>query len=254
MDPAVIAALILFGMLAGILGTMFGLGGGMLLVPVLTILYGLSAADAAAVSLAGIVAASAGGASQGIRKRKANIRLGLLLEIPTAIGAVIGAAVAAYMEDVWLMILFAAVMIYSGIRMALGTERRGDGEDYEAKNVPSGMAVCGAAGMMASMTGVGGGMIKVPLMNLHMGIPIKAAAATSSYMIGITAFSGAIVYFMSGTMLTDYAASVAAGAFIGSFIGSAISSRIGGNSLKRYFALFAFAMAVSVLLRAGGMI
>lgn len=273
MEPLLILGLIFFGILAGVLGTMFGLGGGIILVPVLTIIYGLSATEAAAVSLVGIIAASAGGASAGIRERSANIKLGMLLEIPTAMGAVIGAFVAIYIDDIWLMLLFAAIITYSGIRMIMNKERviseekekgdydftyydnkKGEIVSYTVQNVSKGSAACGFAGAIASMTGVGGGMIKVPLMNLYMGVPMKAAAPTSSYMIGITAFSGAVVYFIGGEIILAYAASVAIGGFIGSLLGFEISKHFNGKSLRKYFAILAFAMAASVLLQVGGVL
>lgn len=263
MDPLIIVGMMLFGVLAGTLGLMFGLGGGIILVPVLTIIYGLTATEAAAVSLVGILAASAGGSAKLIRKRASNIKLGLLLEIPTALGAILGAFIAIYIDETWLLVLFGMIMIYSGFRMIKGNGNSGtDGrsdkedaiEDYDIENVPSGMAVCGFAGAIASMTGVGGGMIKVPLMNVHMGVPMKAATATSNYMIGITAFSGAIVYFIGGEIILVYAAAVAVGAFIGSYIGLWISSFFDGRALRKYFSVVAFAMAVFVLLKAGGVL
>lgn len=269
MEPVLILSLILFGVLAGVLGTLFGLGGGIILVPVLTIIYGLTASEAAAISLVGIIATSTAGASFLVKERSANIRLGLLLEITTALGAMAGAVIAMYMDDLWLTVIFAAVMIYSGIRMAL--DRKGangtdgtefeyyDNKDctvmkYDVKNIGTGATASGIAGAVASMTGVGGGAIKVPLMNLHMGVPMKAATATSSYMIGITAFSGALVYFMGGEILLGYAAAVAVGGFLGSVVGFKISSFFSGASLKRYFSILLFAIAVSVLLNAGGLL
>ena len=98
-----------------------------------------------------------------------------------------------------------------------------------------GMALCTVAGMISSMTGVGGGAIKVPLMNIYMHVPMKAASATSSYMIGITAFSGAITYFLGGQVLLGYAAGVAIGAFLGSLMGTALARRINGKHLRKYF-------------------
>jgi uncharacterized membrane protein YfcA len=127
-------------------------------------------------------------------------------------------------------------------------------KNYEIVNVKSGLAVCTAAGVLSSMTGVGGGTIKVPLMNIHMRVPIKVASATSSYMIGITAFSGAIVYFIHGTLLLDYAAAIAVGALLGSLIGSRIAKMIDAGPMRRYFSILMFAISVVILLEAGGVL
>ena len=216
-------ALLLVGIFAGAFGAVFGLGGGIILIPVMTILFGLGAAEAAAASLIGIVATSAGAASRSLKKGTANIRLGLLLEITTSVGAIAGAAIAVYMADWVLFLFFAAVMLYSGIKMAVSPERIVEESDeggmmtfeyteasegdavkrYTVKNTRSGLGLCVVAGMISSMTGVGGGSIKVPLMNIHMHVPLKVASATSSYMIGITAFSGAIIYLAAGEVLLD---------------------------------------------------
>ena len=133
-------------------------------------------------------------------------------------------------------------------------EAHGDSVRYQVQNVKGGMALCTVAGMISSMTGVGGGAIKVPLMNIYMHVPMKAASATSSYMIGITAFSGAITYFLGGQVLLEYAAGVAIGAFLGSLIGSSLDRRINGKHLRKYFSAVLFVMAFLVLLQAGGIL
>ena len=187
---------------------------------------------------------------------------------------------ATYLESWILMVLFSVIIIYSAFRMIINPERTvepSDGEDgpmtfryrdesigedirYEIQNVKSGMGICTFAGAISSMTGVGGGAIKVPLMNLHMHIPMKAASSTSSFMIGITAFSGAITYFFAG-VFTDPAVSpllsaacLAFGAFSGSLIGARYARRIPSSHLRKYFSIVLFVMAVLVLLQAGGVL
>jgi uncharacterized protein len=252
MDPVMAVGLIVAGMVAGILGALFGLGGGFILVPILTIGFGLSPEDAAAVSLVGIVATSVGAASFYLKNRVANIRLGLLLELTTSIGAIAGAVIAAYLQSWVIVVIFSVVVMYSGLRMALEPEktvepadgdreheytdlRNGKTVGYTVRNVKGGLAVCGVAGIVSSMTGVGGGSIKVPMMNIGMDIPIKAASATSNYMIGITAFSGAMAYFVMGNVALDVAGMVAIGGFLGSVLGTRASARIDGASMRRYF-------------------
>lgn len=274
MDPVILMGLVFLGILAGVLGSLFGLGGGVIFVPILMLVFGLVPTEAMAISLVGIIAGSVGASTVFVGKGLSNVRLGLLLEITTATGAIIGAVVATYLEDWILVVIFAAIMIYSGIRMILNPERitePSEGEEndlcfeyrdesvgesirYEVQNVKGGMAVCTFAGMASSMTGVGGGAIKVPLMNLYMHIPMKAASATSSYMIGITAFSGAITYFFAGQVLLEYAAGVAIGAFLGSAIGTHLARRMNTKHLRKYFSVVLFFMATVVLLQTAGVI
>ena len=274
MDPLIMAGLVVMGCGAGILGALFGLGGGIIFVPLLMLVFGLAPTEAVAVSLIGIIAGSVGASTVFVDKGLSNVRLGLLLEITTAAGAILGAIVATLLDDKVLMVIFSAIVIYSGIRMILNPEKivepaedsegklsfeyrdeaHGDSVRYQVQNVKGGMALCTVAGMISSMTGVGGGAIKVPLMNIHMHVPVKVASATSSYMIGITAFSGAITYFLGGQVLLGYAAGVAIGAFLGSLIGTALARRINGKHLRKYFSAVLFVMAFLVLLQAGGIL
>lgn len=273
MEPLLLLALIVIAVGAGVVGAVFGLGGGIIFIPVLTILFGLDANEATAASLVGIVATSTGSATGFVRRGMSNIRLGMLMEITTCVGAIIGAAVATYMENWILLAIFACVMLYSGFKMAVSPERTvvdraeegamtfsyhdeaADKDvDYTVKNVRSGMAMCSVAGVVSSMTGIGGGAIKVPLMNIHMHVPVKVAGATSSYMIGITAFSGAIVYFVHGDILLDVAAAVAVGAYVGALIGSRIATKTNARALKRYMSVVFFAIAIVMFLEAGGIL
>ena len=276
MDPLIILlGLVILGLCSGLFGALFGLGGGVIFVPIL-LLSGVadSATQAVAMSLTGIIAGSVGASTVLVDKGLSNVRLGLMLEITTCIGAIIGAIVATYLESWILMVLFSVIIIYSGIRMIVNPERtvepssREDtpltfryrdesvGEDvrYEVQNVGSGMGLCTIAGALSSMTGVGGGAVKVPLMNIHMHVPMKAASSTSSYMIGITAFSGAITYFFAGEVILAYAACVAIGAFAGSLIGARYARKIPARHLRKYFSIVLFAMAILVLLQAGGIL
>lgn len=274
MDPIILMGLLIMGSGAGILGALFGLGGGIIFVPLLMLIFGLAPAEAVAISLIGIIAGSMGASTVFVDKGLSNVKLGLLLEITTAAGAVIGAILATYLED-WILVgVFSVIVVYSGIRMILNPERitepaegsdsplcfeykdesAGESVRYQVENVKGGMAVCTFAGMISSMSGVGGGAIKVPLMNLYMHMPIKAASATSSYMIGITAFSGAMTYFLAGQVLLEYAAGVAIGAFIGSLAGTMLARRINARHLRKYFSVVMFFMAALVILQTIGVI
>lgn len=274
MELAVIlVGLIILGLCSGIFGALFGLGGGVIFVPILLFIVD-DPTQAVAISLIGIIGGSVGASTVLVEKGLSNIRLGLLLEITTCIGAIAGAIIATFLDSVILMVLFAAIIIYSAFRMIVNPERvvepsedskgplsfrykdESVGEDisYEIQNVKSGMALCTVAGALSSMTGVGGGAVKVPLMNIHMHVPMKAASSTSSYMIGITAFSGAITYFFAGKVLLPEAACVAIGAFVGSLVGANLARKIPSKHLRKYFSVVLFFMAVLVLLQAGGVI
>ena len=274
MEPLILAGLIVLGLCSGIFGALFGLGGGVIFVPVLMLIFGLEPTEAVAISLIGIIAGSVGASTVLVDRGLSNVRLGLLLEITTCVGAIAGAIIATYLDSWILMVLFSVIIIYSGIRMIVNPERTvepSSGEDtpltfryrdesvgedvrYEVQNVGSGMGLCTIAGALSSMTGVGGGAVKVPLMNIHMHVPMKAASSTSSYMIGITAFSGAITYFFAREVILAYAACVAIGAFAGSLIGARYARKIPARHLRKYFSIVLFAMAILVLLQAGGIL
>ncbi len=274
MDPITIIGLLIMGSGAGVLGALFGLGGGIIFVPVLMLVFGLAPTEAVAVSLIGIIAGSTGASTVFVDKGLSNVRLGLLMEITTSIGAIAGAVIATYLESWILMVMFSCIVVYSGIRMILNPEKVIEPTDssdsrlgfrykdesadedisYEVQNIKGGMALCTVAGAISSMTGVGGGAVKVPLMNIYMKIPLKAASATSSYMIGITAFSGAATYFIGGQVLLEYAAFVAIGAFIGSLLGTKAARTISAKHLRKYFSVVLFFMAALVMLQAGGIL
>lgn len=271
MDPSIIVGLLILGIVAGIVGSLFGIGGGIIFIPVLTIVYDLPAMEAAAISLIGILALSAGAASYYTEHKVANVRLGLFLEIGTTIGAIAGAFLAGMVEQWVLFTIFSIFVIINGFRMLFShgkdcgsTEgehefycrdlKTGETLGYDVEHRFAGSVICVFAGMYSSMTGVGGGVIKVPVMNSIMGVPMRAATATSSFMIGITAFCGAMVYFLNGQINIEFAAYIAISSYIGMLIGTRISKLFDVSSLKRYFALVLFASALSVMLKAGGIL
>ncbi len=270
MELILLLSLIIVGLTAGLLGALFGIGGGIIIVPLLTVCYGLSAADAAAVSLVGIVATSVGGTVYYMEKGVTNIRLGLLLEITTVIGSVIGVFLALAMESWAIMLVFSAVLILTAVKMLINPfadiEDKGEGEftyndlkndkvvHYDIEHKKLGFSTCIVAGIISSMTGVGGGLIKVPVMNMVMKVPMKAATATSNYMIGITAFSGSILYFLSGHVDLQIAGFVTIGTFLGAMFGSRLSRRFDTSSLKRYFSILVIIIAAVMLLQAGGVL
>ena len=266
--------LIVLSMTAGLIGSLFGLGGGVIVVPVLTILYDMPAHDAIAISLVAIVAISAAGSATLVKERVANVRLGLRMEMGAAAGAVIGAVIALYLNSSLLSLAFAFVMIYSAVYMLMRPEKKVSDDDlsesdgvfvyhdprtgedirYRVRNQRTGMLGFFAAGITSPLSGVGGGAIKVPIMNIHMNVPMKVATATSSFVIGITAFTGAAVYFLSGVLDVQTAAVVIVGAFVGSRMGVAILPKIDTASLRRYFSVVLIFLAAVMFLKAGGLL
>jgi uncharacterized membrane protein YfcA len=274
MDPVLLIGLIVLAMVAGLIGSVFGLGGGIIVVPVLTILYGFGVHDAVAVSLVAIASISSSSASSLIRKGAVNVRIGLRLEVAAAAGAAVGALIAVIFAESWMLALcFAAVLIYSAAYMFSRPERvispgsdvddhdnvyrdpkTGEEIAYCVRNMRTGMIGFAAAGISSALTGVGGGTIKIPVMNVHMHMPMKVATATSSYVIGITAFSGAAVYMLSGAVDILTASIVVFGAFIGTRIGLWILSGIDASSLRRYFSIVLIFLASVMILNTGGIL
>ena len=271
MEPSVIIGLLILGIVASFLGSLFGIGGGIIYIPFLTIIFGLSPAEAAAISLIGILATSAGAGAYYAEHGISNVRLGLFLEIGTTVGAIIGAFLAAYVEDWFLSVFFIIFMLVNAIRMAFGHGKdcgdEGPGHEftvhdpksgrtlgYDLKRKGLGSVTCVVAGLYSSMTGVGGGVIKVPVMNSMMGVPMKAATSTSSYMIGITAFSGSIIYLINGTILLDHAVFLAIGSFLGMLVGTRVSAHLDTSSIKKYFSIVLVGSALSVSLKLMGVL
>ncbi|MBI2843987.1 MAG: sulfite exporter TauE/SafE family protein [Armatimonadetes bacterium] len=261
--------LILLSTAAGFIGALLGLGGGIILVPGLTLLFNFDVKVAIAASIISVIATSASAATVYIRQGLTNIRLGLLLEIATAAGAIAGGMIAVHISGRYLYFLFAAVLVYAGVNMMRGRrvhiEPSGINEDstldgsyvdpitgrtvsYMVIRVPTGMAVSIAAGIISSMLGVGGGIIKVPLMNIVMHVPMRAAIATSSFMIGVTAATGAFVYWTSGLVNPAVVAPSVIGVLIGARAGTMAAGKLRARALTKAFVLLIAVMAVQMVL------
>ncbi|MBN1403890.1 MAG: sulfite exporter TauE/SafE family protein [Opitutales bacterium] len=253
---------------AGLLGSLAGVGGGIIVVPALTLLMGVDIRHAIAASIVAVVATSSAAASTYVRERMTNIRLGMLLETATALGAICGALAAGLLSSKLLYILFGVILCYNAWHMS---HKREDGQhtippdpfadklslhasyydrslkrelSYRVSRTKLGLLVSWIAGLVSGLLGVGGGIFKVPLMHLAMGVPIKAATATSNFMIGITASTGAAIYFMRGDVKPFIAAPVAIGVIAGSKIGARL---LGGMKLNAVRMAFVVVMAVAAV-------
>ncbi|MFP4482880.1 MAG: sulfite exporter TauE/SafE family protein, partial [Thermovirgaceae bacterium] len=255
-----------------------GLGGGIFLVPLLTLLLDLPMKTAVATSLVAVVATSLSASSSYIRKGLTNIRLGLFLETATTAGAVAGGLVAAFVNEDVLAIVFSLVAFYTAASMLRG-DRGGNTEpetcgnetadpldlaarftdestgslvSYQPQKLFAGSLAGIAAGAISGLLGIGGGPVKVPVMKIVMGLPLKAAVATSNFMVGITATAGAFVYLFHGYIREELAALTVFGIFVGARAGVALTCRIHSRNLNMLFVAVLAVIAVRMLLRGLG--
>lgn len=237
------------GVLAGGVGALTGIGGGLIIVPVLTLLFRVPIHQAIGTSLCCVIATSSGAAASYVEHHLSDIRLGMTLELATTVGAVSGSLVAGVMSRESLAIFFALLLTYAGatmIRRSLKAEaREPEGiEPYRIKRWPLGLFASSLAGMVSGLLGVGGGPIKVPLMCLVMGVPFKVATATSNFMIGVTAAASAFIYYSRGDVRLLLTAPTAIGVFVGAGLGTSLMRRARSRWLMLLFSaiMFYFAM------------
>jgi uncharacterized membrane protein YfcA len=245
------------GVAAGLFGSLLGLGGGLLIVPLLSIGFGLPLREAVGVSLVCVIVTSSASAGVFLQRRQADLRLGMTLELFTAMGAIAGGLVAFLLSERVLAGLFAALLVYVAVTMArsrsrdaAADEERRVGAPYQ--RMPAAIAGSVVAGVFSALLGVGGGTVKVPVMHLILGIPLRIATATSNLMIGITASASAIVYLVRGGIDAYVTGPTAIGVFVGATIGSRFGHRIGQRALRILFVLVLLYTAVEMARRALG--
>ena len=234
------------GLFAGTLGALLGLGGGIILIPFLTLVMGLPMHQAIATSITAVIATSTAGAAMNVQRKIVNIKLGMVLETTTVAGAIAGGFTATLLSGEILTRIFGILLVvvaaFMGWRSRFhssapsaakgaisGTyvdEITGNTVEYTVQHLPAVMAVSLLAGNISGLLGVGGGIFKVPAMNLLGRIPLKAAAATSNFMIGVTAAASAFIYFAHGYVNPGVTSSAILGVLTGSFIGVWLSSKI----------------------------
>jgi len=230
--------LVVLGFFAGLLGALTGIGGGVLLTPILALHFGIPIRQAIGTSLVAVITTSAASSSVHLQRHTTDIRLGMTLELATALGAAVMAYLVGYFNRNALEGLFAAFLLYSAIMILArgGKVKEGhpapmaNGETaippYQPKRYPLGMAASLVAGALSGLLGIGGGPIKVPVMFIFMNVPLMVATATSNFMIGVTAAASAIVYYRRGDILVQYAAPLAVGVFLGSLLGARLAPRV----------------------------
>lgn len=242
------AELGMLGLLAGAVGALTGIGGGLIIIPVFTLVFGVPIHQAIGTSLCCVIATSSGAAASYIEHHLSNIRLGMTLELATTLGAVGGALGAARLPREALGVLFAALLIYAGgamVRRSLKAERAEPDvvAPYTIKHLPIGLLGSGAAGIVSGLLGVGGGPIKVPIMYLVMGVPFKVATATSNFMIGVTAAASAFIYYARGDVRLLITAPTAIGVFVGASLATHLMRRTPSRWLMLLFSFIMFYFA-----------
>ncbi len=250
----------LFGgsVFAGLLGALTGLGGGVVIVPLLTVGFGVDIRYAIGVSLISVIATSSGSAAAYVRDGFSNVRVAMLLEIATCLGALAGAALAAYVPTSGLAILFGCVLLFSALtpsrKAAIAAHLAPDvnslgaklclnscyptirgSRSYEVKRVPLGFGLMGIAGALSGLLGIGSGAVKVLAMDLAMGLPFKVSTTTSNFMIGVTAAASAGVYLHRGYVDPGLVMPVMLGVVAGSLTGAKLLTRIASRQLRMIF-------------------
>src|SRR5262245_58441569 len=232
MTLAAIVLLMLIGTCAGALGALAGVGGGIIVTPLLAIYFGLPMHQAIGVTLLCVIATSTATSALYVERHVTDVRLGLTLELATTVGALIAALVAHSVNRRTLAVLFACFLLYSAGSMvrkawsSRNTKREETIPDYTPHNYPLGLAAALIAGGFSGLLGIGGGPIKVPVMYLFMKVPLRVAAATSNFMIGVTAATSAYIYWGRGDVSIDVAAPLVAGIFTGSLLGARLSPKV----------------------------
>ncbi|HEV3411435.1 MAG TPA: sulfite exporter TauE/SafE family protein [Puia sp.] len=270
MTVLVFSGLIFAGALtAGLLGSLTGLGGGVVLIPLLTLLFKVDIHYAIGASLVSVIATSSGAAAAYVRDGISNIRLGMFLEVATTIGAVAGAFLATRLSTALIAIVFGAVLVLSAFlsffktqdNLVTGTGSRfvrllklassypvpGGRQAYTVKNVIGGFLVMNIAGVLSGLLGIGSGALKVLAMDNIMRAPFKVSTTTSNFMIGVTAAASAGIYLQKGYIDPGLSMPVMLGVLAGAFAGSRILATARVPMLKKVFAVVILLLAVEMI-------
>lgn len=246
--------------LAGVVGSILGLGGGIVVTPALTLLFGVDINHAIGASIISVIATSSGSAVAYIRDRITNLRVGMFLEIATTVGAITGAFLGAIIAPKFLYVIFAVLLLYSAYAMIkkgkqeipehvplhpMAEKLKLQGEYYDkaigktvaynVDKVPQGFSVMYGAGVISGLLGIGSGSFKVMAMDVFMKMPLKVSTATSNFMMGVTAAASAGIYMLRGDINPVISAPVALGVLIGATIGSRLMQRMKSKTIRKLF-------------------
>ncbi|MDI6878087.1 MAG: sulfite exporter TauE/SafE family protein [Desulfitobacteriaceae bacterium] len=266
----------LSSLVAGLIGALLGLGGGIIIIPVLTLMLGIPIHEAIGASIVSVIATSSGSAIAYVRDKITNIRIGMFLETATTVGAITGAFIASHISVKALYITFALLMFYSAATMTRKRNARyieGQVQEdpiakrlsmsgqyfdkalhkeihYRVAHVIPGWLVNYTAGILSGLLGIGGGAFKVLGMDVFMRLPMKVSTATSNFMIGVTAAASAGVYFTRGDIDPVVAGPVAIGVLIGALAGTRIMVRLNSKTLRLLFIPILLLIALQMLWKA----
>jgi uncharacterized membrane protein YfcA len=271
-------ALLVFviSVLAGTLGSLLGLGGGIIVIPALTLLFGVDIRYAIGASIVSVIATSSGAAAAYVREGMTNLRVAMVLELATVSGAISGAFLAGRLTGRWLFIIFGSVLAYSALVMfrkryelfphpdalrpapwadylrlhsTYYDAASGHQVPYRVVRTRVGLVLMYVAGAISGLLGIGSGSLKVPAMDLAMRLPIKVSTATSNFMIGVTAAASAGVYFMRGDIVPFIAAPVAVGVLVGAAIGSHLLGRLQSSTIRVMFVVVLLYVSLEMLMK-----
>jgi len=251
-------ALACVGFGAGVLGALLGLGGGIFLVPALTLIFKLPIRAAVGTSLIGVIATAAGVASVSRPGRGADVRLALRLELATTTGALLGSTVAGRLSPQALSILFAGVVLVTAFYTYQKTRRKPGlvteaavealfSTDYHPTHWPAALSFSSVAGILSGLSGVGGGFIKAPVMYSVMEVPLGVATATSNFMVGVTAAASALVYYGRGDVHPLVAVPTALGVFMGAVTGAKLAPHLRVDTLRKALIILLVFVAAQML-------
>ena len=255
---------------AGLVGAMTGLGGGVVLIPMLTLAFGIDIRYAIGASLVSVIATSSGAAAAYLREGYTNLRIGMFLEIATSLGAILGALLAVWVNPSWIGLALGVVLLHaaytslgphlqdpetdlppSALAQALrleGSYPTPDGvRTYQVRAVPAGFALMGVAGALSGLLGIGSGAIKVLAMDRAMKLPFKVSTTTSNFMIGVTAAASAGVYLGRGYIDPGLAMPVMLGVLAGSLAGARLLAKAPTRQLRLLFAIVIAALGVEMI-------
>lgn len=276
---AIIAIKIFFiAICAGFLGSLLGLGGGIIITPVLTLMFGLDIRYAIGASIVSVIATSSGAAVAYLKDKITNVRIGMFLEIGTTLGAITGAYLSGVIEPEYLYIIFGLLLLYSAAMMLkkakaelpqtvenhpLAAKLALNGEYYDkvlrrqvvynVDGVYGGLGMMYAAGVISGLLGIGSGIFKVMAMDLFMKLPLKVSSATSNFMIGVTAAASAGVYFLRGDIDPKIAAPVALGVLFGAMVGTRAMERMKSRTIRLIFVPVLAFVSIQMIVKGVGL-
>jgi len=253
---------------AGLLGSLTGLGGGVVIVPLLTLGFGIDFRYAVGASLMAVIATSSGAAAAYVREGYTNVRVGMFLEVATTVGAILGASLAGLVSSSALAVVFGLVLVYSAwvssrpkpehlvgtpdpiagrLRLDDSVPTPAGDQPYHVQRVPLGFGLMTAAGALSGLLGIGSGAVKVLAMDQAMCLPFKVSTTTSNFMIGVTAAASAGVYLSRGYIAPGLAMPVVLGVLAGATLGARLLTRTPHGHLRTLFSLVILALAVEMI-------